>query len=76
MASASPGSSCAQGVLFHDRMKPDALESVRASLVAMEEAYLAAQPGATVQRVAPPKGAAASAANTPPAAGAAAAGKK
>ena len=59
----------AQGVLFHDRMKADALESVRPALVAMEQAYLAANPGAAIQRVPPPKGAAGAA----PASGAAAA---
>ncbi|KAG2444918.1 hypothetical protein HXX76_001654 [Chlamydomonas incerta] len=44
-----------QGVLFHDRMKPSVLELVRPELVALEEAYLAANPGAKVQRLAPPK---------------------
>ncbi|GFR39637.1 hypothetical protein Agub_g103, partial [Astrephomene gubernaculifera] len=44
-----------QGVLFHDRMKPAVLESVRPALVALEEAYLAAHPGAKVVRVPPPK---------------------
>ncbi|KAG2448522.1 hypothetical protein HYH02_006413 [Chlamydomonas schloesseri] len=46
-----------QGVLFHDRMKPSVLETVRPELVALEEVYLAAHPGAKVQRLAPPKAA-------------------
>jgi len=44
-----------QGVLFHDRMKPKQLESVREDLVALEDAYLAANPGAKIQRLAPLK---------------------
>ncbi|GLC59551.1 hypothetical protein PLESTB_001499500 [Pleodorina starrii] len=44
-----------QGVLFHDRMKPAVLETVRPALVAMEEEFLAANPGAKVVRVPPPK---------------------
>ncbi|GLI60620.1 hypothetical protein VaNZ11_002782 [Volvox africanus] len=40
-----------QGVLFHDRMKPPVLESVRPALSAMEEEYLAAHPGTSIARV-------------------------
>lgn len=40
-----------QGILFHDRMKPAILETVRAPLVEMEETFVAAQPGVKVQRV-------------------------
>ncbi|KAK9842088.1 hypothetical protein WJX81_007904 [Elliptochloris bilobata] len=43
-----------QGVLFHDRMAHAALESVREKLVALEEEYLRAHPGAPVQRVPQP----------------------
>ena len=46
-----------QGVLFHDRMKPSVLETVRPELVALEEAFLAEHPAAKVQRLAPAKGA-------------------
>lgn len=46
-----------QGVLFHDRMKPAVLETVRSELVALEEGFLAANPGAKINRVPPPKGA-------------------
>jgi peptide deformylase len=42
-----------QGVLFHDRMKPAELDKVRAALLALEDAYLAAHPDAKVQRLAP-----------------------
>ncbi|KAG2496147.1 hypothetical protein HYH03_005749 [Edaphochlamys debaryana] len=46
-----------QGVLFHDRMKSTVLETVRPSLVALEEEFLAANPGqaAAVVRLKPPK---------------------
>ncbi len=46
---------CLQGILFPDRMSKDVLESARAQLVAMEEQYLASNPGAKVQRLAQPK---------------------
>ncbi len=46
-----------QGVLFHDRMKPAVLETVRPELVALEEGFLAANPGAKINRVPPPKAA-------------------
>ena len=44
-----------QGVLFHDRMAPNALESVRDALVALEEDYLREHPGTPVQRVPQPQ---------------------
>ena len=44
-----------QGVLYCDRMKPDQLEKVRAGLVAQEDAYLAAHPGAKIARLPPLK---------------------
>lgn len=47
-----------QGVLYHDRMKPTELEKVRPRLVELEEAFLAANPGVKVQRLAPQKAAA------------------
>ena len=40
-----------QGTLFHDRMDPKALDSVRRELVALEEAYLKQHPGAAIRRV-------------------------
>ncbi|KAI3438535.1 hypothetical protein D9Q98_000963 [Chlorella vulgaris] len=40
------------GTLFHDRMAAPVLDTVRQQLVAMEDAYLAANPGAQVRRVA------------------------
>jgi peptide deformylase len=40
-----------QGTLFHDRMEPEVLESIKGDLVALEEAYLAQHPGADVRRV-------------------------
>lgn len=43
-----------QGVLYFERMKSGVLETLRPSLVAMEEAYLAANPGAAIQRLPPP----------------------
>jgi hypothetical protein len=46
-------------VLYHDRMKPAALAAVRERLVALEEEFIAANPGVAVQRLAPeaaPKG--------------------
>jgi len=42
-----------QGVLYHDRMKPAALSKIRERLVALEEEFIAANPGVEVQRVAP-----------------------
>ncbi|KXZ55254.1 hypothetical protein GPECTOR_3g393 [Gonium pectorale] len=44
-----------QGILFHDRMKPAVVETVRPSLVALEEEFLAAHPEAKIVRVPPPK---------------------
>ncbi|PNH07846.1 Peptide deformylase 1B, chloroplastic [Tetrabaena socialis] len=44
-----------QGVLFHDRMKPAVLETVRPALVALEEEFMAAQPAARIVRVPAPK---------------------
>jgi hypothetical protein len=41
----------AQGALFHDRMKPPVLETVRPQLLAMEEAFAAAHPGLKIQRM-------------------------
>lgn len=43
-----------QGVLYCDRMKPSELERVRPQLVAMEEAFVAANPDVPVQRLPPP----------------------
>eukprot|EP00775_Hariotina_reticulata_P004972 gene4972-5213_t len=43
-----------QGVLFHDRMKPTEVEKVRQQLVALEEAFTAANPKVQVQRLPPP----------------------
>ncbi|KAF8068188.1 hypothetical protein HT031_001874 [Scenedesmus sp. PABB004] len=43
-----------QGVLYHDRMRAAELEKVRPALVALEEEFLAAHPGADVVRVPPP----------------------
>ncbi|PSC76281.1 peptide deformylase [Micractinium conductrix] len=40
------------GTLFHDRMEPDVLATVKQQLVEMEEAYLTKNPGADIQRVA------------------------
>ncbi|KAL4445735.1 hypothetical protein ABPG77_008934 [Micractinium sp. CCAP 211/92] len=40
------------GRLFHDRMAPGVLAGVRQQLVEMEDAYLKANPGAQIQRVA------------------------
>jgi peptide deformylase len=40
-----------QGVLFHDRMTPKVLATIKDSLVELEEAYLREHPGAQVQRV-------------------------
>jgi hypothetical protein len=54
LTSSSPA---VQGILFHDRMKPDVLDEVRATLVGMEEAFVASNPGVKIQRVPPPKGA-------------------
>ncbi len=48
------GAARRQGVLFHDRMAPAALNSVHAQLVGLEEDYLQAYPGADVQRVSQP----------------------
>jgi peptide deformylase len=44
-----------QGILFHDRMKPSVVDSVRGSLVALEETFIKANPGVPVQRVPLPK---------------------
>ena len=44
-----------QGTLFHDRMSPEALTSVHAALVALEDSYLTAHPGAKISRAALPK---------------------
>ena len=41
-----------QGTLFIDRMEKEVLGEIRGDLVAMEEAYLAQQPGAQIRRVA------------------------
>jgi peptide deformylase len=43
-----------QGVLYHDRMKAAELEKVRPELVALEEAFIAANPDVPIQRVPPP----------------------
>jgi hypothetical protein len=43
-----------QGVLYHDRMKSAELEKIRLELVALEEAFAAANPGVAIQRVPPP----------------------
>ena len=43
-----------QGVLFHDRMAPNALASVRDKLVMLEEDFLREHPGTPVQRVLQP----------------------
>ncbi|GAB4813678.1 hypothetical protein N2152v2_000724 [Parachlorella kessleri] len=40
-----------QGTLFHDRMDPKVLDSVRGELVALEEAYLQQHPGAAIRRL-------------------------
>lgn len=42
-----------QGVLYFDRMKPAALAKVRPAIVALEETYIAAHPGAQVERLPP-----------------------
>ena len=44
-----------QGILFHDRMKSPALESIREPLVALEEEFVATNPGVPVKRIPPPK---------------------
>ena len=44
-----------QGVLFHDRMAPNVLASVRDKLVMLEEEYLREHPGTPVQRVLQPQ---------------------
>lgn len=44
----------AQGTLFHDRMEPEILESVRKELLEFEEKYLAEHPGAVIERVPQP----------------------
>jgi peptide deformylase len=41
-----------QGALFCDRMQPEALAEALPALVGMEEAFLAANPGVEVRRVA------------------------
>jgi peptide deformylase len=46
-----------QGILFHDRMKREVVDSVRSSLVALEDSYAAAHPGVKIQRVPAPKAA-------------------
>ncbi len=46
-----------QGVLFHDRMRPNVLEANRRQLVTLEEAFLAANPGVPIKRIPPPKAA-------------------
>eukprot|EP00200_Dunaliella_tertiolecta_P004990 CAMPEP_0202354706 /NCGR_PEP_ID=MMETSP1126-20121109/9911_1 /ASSEMBLY_ACC=CAM_ASM_000457 /TAXON_ID=3047 /ORGANISM="Dunaliella tertiolecta, Strain CCMP1320" /LENGTH=235 /DNA_ID=CAMNT_0048947211 /DNA_START=132 /DNA_END=839 /DNA_ORIENTATION=+ len=46
-----------QGVLFHDRMRPNVIESNRKQLVALEEAFISANPGVPVKRIPPPKAA-------------------
>lgn len=45
-------------MLYHDRMKPSELEKIRARLVDLEEAFIAANPGVKVQRVPAQKAAA------------------
>jgi peptide deformylase len=40
------------GRLFHDRMQAEVLQGVKQQLVELEEEWLAAHPGAEVQRVA------------------------
>lgn len=42
----------AQGKLFHDRMRPEVLQTVREDLLALEEAFLRENPGVAVQRIA------------------------
>lgn len=44
-----------QGVLYHDRMAPSVLETVRPRLVELENSFLQSNPGVKVQRLAPPK---------------------
>ncbi|KAG1677046.1 hypothetical protein FOA52_001216 [Chlamydomonas sp. UWO 241] len=44
-----------QGILFHDRMGKDVVTGVRERLVAMEEEFVAANPGVKVQRLPAPK---------------------
>ena len=41
------------GTLYHDRMKPAALKTVREALVALETEFAAAHPGVKFQKVAP-----------------------
>ncbi len=40
-------------MLYFDRMKPAALAKVRPAIVALEETYIAAHPGAQVERLPP-----------------------
>lgn len=44
-----------QGTLYCDRMKPAVLDTVRADLVALEEEFIAQNPGVKVQRLMVPK---------------------
>ncbi|KAI8466027.1 MAG: peptide deformylase [Monoraphidium minutum] len=45
-----------QGVLYHDRMKASELAKIRERIVLLEEAFVAANPGVAVQRLAPEGG--------------------
>lgn len=44
-----------QGILFHDRMKAPALESVRQPLLDLEEDFISKNPGIAVKRISAPK---------------------
>ncbi len=44
-----------QGLLFIDRMTPAMLDSVRGPVVALEQAYVAANPGKKIKRIDAPK---------------------
>lgn len=41
-----------QGKLFHDRMTPAVLQTIRSELVALEEDYIRRHPGTEIQRLA------------------------
>ena len=52
MPGPSHGCKCAaQGKLFHDRMTPAVLQTIRKDLVALEEDFLSRHPGVAIQRV-------------------------
>eukprot|EP00199_Chlamydomonas_sp_CCMP681_P005692 CAMPEP_0119109242 /NCGR_PEP_ID=MMETSP1180-20130426/17804_1 /TAXON_ID=3052 ORGANISM="Chlamydomonas cf sp, Strain CCMP681" /NCGR_SAMPLE_ID=MMETSP1180 /ASSEMBLY_ACC=CAM_ASM_000741 /LENGTH=250 /DNA_ID=CAMNT_0007094981 /DNA_START=80 /DNA_END=832 /DNA_ORIENTATION=+ len=46
-----------QGILFHDRMKPVAVDTLRSALVALEDGFVAAHPAAKIKRLEAPKAA-------------------